>query len=349
MKPTARRRLMYRLTMASIVNWLLPLVLLCGCGTAQTTQSPSNTQQSSQEQIPPTASPDSSSAPPSQAPAQDQPAQDQAAQDQAASSKPSAAAGWNPSRPAPDASTTKTQNPSDQKAPSAEKGKVAGTSNDRLFFALPNFLSVESAGKLPPLTTKQKFAVVARGSFDKVAVPWYGLISAIGQTQDSEPAYGQGWGAYGKRFVTNFADGAIENFVTAAVLPSMLKQDPRFYQSGEGSFTRRVFYAASRNFVGRSDSGKKEFNYSEIFGGALSAGISTYSYHPRSTFISTPTNPHKFISSDRTLENTASVWGTQLSYDTITIVIKEFWPDIHRKASKKPKAVPTSAEDGTAH
>ncbi len=30
-----------------------------------------------------------------------------------------------------------------------------------------------------------------------------------------------------------------------------------------------------------------------------------------------------------------SVWGSQVGYDTITIVVKEFWPDIKRKLSNK--------------
>jgi hypothetical protein len=42
----------------------------------------------------------------------------------------------------------------------------AGTSNDRLFFALPNFLTVENGQILPPLTTKQKYDVVVRTAFD---------------------------------------------------------------------------------------------------------------------------------------------------------------------------------------
>lgn len=220
------------------------------------------------------------------------------------------------------------------------KSTSNGTSNDRLFYALPNFLSVESAGKLPPMTTKQKFAVVTRGSFDYIQVPWYAFLSAISQAENSEPGFGQGWGGYGKRFAASFADGTIENYMTGAILPSILHQDPRFYQSGKGSFMRRAFYAASRNIVTRSDSGKSQFNYSEVVGGGLSAAISTYGYHPKSRFVSTPTNPHKFIPSDRTLKNTASVWATQFGYDTMTIVVKEFWPDIHRKMSHKPKAEP---------
>ena len=221
-------------------------------------------------------------------------------------------------------------------------GKPApkGTSNDRLFYALPNFLSLENTGKLPPLSTKEKFKVVARGAFDYIEYPWYGFLSAINQANDAEPAYGQGWGAYGKRYATSFADGTIENFITSAILPSILHQDPRFFQSEAGGFTHKTGYAVSRIFLTRTDSGGTQFNYSEVLGSGLSAAISTYSYHPRSTVLRSPTGP-RYVASDRTLVNTASVWGSQLGYDTMTIVIKEFWPDIHRALSHKPKAAST--------
>jgi hypothetical protein len=114
--------------------------------------------------------------------------------------------------------------------------------------------------------------------------------------------------------------------MTGAILPSLLRQDPRFFQSGQGGFWHRTGYAVSRIFVTRTDSGHQQFNFSEVVGSAASAAISTYSYHPQA---------------DRTLSNTASVWGTQVGYDTLTIVIKEFWPDIRRKLSKK-KQQPTS-------
>jgi hypothetical protein len=216
------------------------------------------------------------------------------------------------------------------------QGKVAGTSNDRLFYALPNFLSLENAGNVPPLTVGQKFNVVARSSFDYVQYPWYGFLAGISQAENSEPGFGQGSAGYGKRFAAAFADGTIENFMVGAILPSLLHQDPRFFQSGEGSFTRRVGYAISRTFVTRTDSGNSQFNYSEIVGSALSAAISTNTYHPGSRIIATKSGP-RFYGSDRTLTNTASVWGSQLGYDSITIVVKEFWPDIHRKLSHKPK------------
>jgi hypothetical protein len=199
-------------------------------------------------------------------------------------------------------------------------GTSSATSKDRLFYALPNFLTLENGGHVPPLTAGQKFKVVARGSFDPVQYFWYGFLAGISQAQDSEPGYGQGAEGYGKRYGSAFADGTIENFMTAAVLPSLLHQDPRFFQSGQGGFGRRTGYAVSRIFVTRTDSGHQQFNFSEILGSAASASISTYSYHP---------------SGDRTFVNTMSVWGSQVGYDTLTIVIKEFWPDIRRKLRKK--------------
>ena len=216
------------------------------------------------------------------------------------------------------------------------QNNASGTSNDRLFFTLPNFLTLENAGRVPPLTTKQKFAVVARSSFDYMQYPWYGFLSGISQWEDSEPGFGQGAQGYGKRFATAFADGTIENFTTSAVFPALLRQDPRFFQSGKGGFARRTGYAVSRIFLTRGDSGQTQFNFSEILGSAASAAISTYSYHPKGRFVSTPTGP-RYIPSDRTLTNSASVWGSEIGYDTITFVVKEFWPDIHRKLKHKSK------------
>jgi hypothetical protein len=222
----------------------------------------------------------------------------------------------------PPSSQKNESKPTDKDASSSQGGVKSGTSNDRLFYALPNFLTLETASHVPPLTAKQKFAVVTRSSFDYVEYPWYGFLAGISQAENSEPGYGQGAAGYGKRYAAAFADGTIENFMTGAILPSLLKEDPRFYQSSSGGFLHRTGYAASRIFVTRTDSGKERFNFSEIVGSAIAAGISTNTYHP---------------SGDHTLPNTMSVWGTQVGYDTFTLVVKEFWPDIRKKISHKPR------------
>ena len=200
-----------------------------------------------------------------------------------------------------------------------DQKSTSGTSNDRLFFALPNFLTLENSAHVPPLTAGQKFKVATRSSFDYVQYPWYGVLAAISQAQNSEPAYGQGAQGYAKRYGTAFADGTIENYMVNAVVPSILRTDPRYYQLGKGTFVHRTGYALSRLFITRTDSGHNTFNYGEILGSGAGAAISTYSYHP---------------AADQTFSNTASVWGTQVAYDAIRIVLNEFWPDIRRHYHK---------------
>jgi hypothetical protein len=195
-----------------------------------------------------------------------------------------------------------------------------GTSNDRLFYALPNFLTVDDMANIPRLSPKEKFAVVARSDFDYVEFAWIGALAGISQAENSEPGYGQGLEGYGKRYGAAYADGSIESFMTSAVLASALRQDPRFYLEPNGSFGYRTTYAVSRIFITRGDSGRREFNFSEIFGSLIAAAISTYAYHPRP---------------ERTISNTASVWGSQVGYDTLSIEVKEFWPSIHHMISKK--------------
>lgn len=219
------------------------------------------------------------------------------------------------------------------------QGTATGTSKDRLFFALPNFLTVDANGKIVPLTAGQKFKVVARGTFDPVQIVWYAALSGISQAENSEPGYGQGWAAYGKRYAAYAADGTIENFFVGAIMPSILHQDPRFFPKPTGSFFSRAGYAASRIVITRSDNGSRQFNFSEVVGAALASAISTNSYHPRRALRGFNSQGMPvYYPSDRTLGNTASVWGSQMGYDAITLVIKEFWPDLRRKVKKQPAA-----------
>ncbi len=96
---------------------------------------------------------------------------------------------------------------------------------------------------------------------------------------------------------------------------SLLTQDPRYFVLGEGSILHRTGYALSRSVVTRTRAGRRAFNLSEIGGNAVAAGISN-AYHPRG---------------DRTWTDTASRWGMQVMWDTLTNELKEFWPDIRRK------------------
>jgi len=227
---------------------------------------------------------------------------------------------------APPAATTAPQNPNQPGLTSKEQQNVeheqkTGTSKDRLFWALPNFLTVENADKVPPLTSGQKFKVVGRSLIDPSEFILVGFVAGIGQAANSDAAYGQGAQGYAKRYGAAYGDNAIENFMASAVLPSVLHQDPRYYQLGHGGFKKRAAHALSRLVVTRSDSGKREFNYSEVFGAGMAATISTYSYHP---------------SNERDFSDVISTWGTQMGYDLATYMVKEFWPDLRKHHHQKP-------------
>jgi hypothetical protein len=219
--------------------------------------------------------------------------------------------------------------PQSQTTPANDPGAATGQSapapkppkDDRIFWALPNLLTVENASSQPRLTTGQKFKTVAEGCFDPVEVVFMGIQAGIGQANNTDPTYHQGLTGYSKRFATDYADAIIGNFGTGAIFPTLLHQDPRYYQMGTGNFFRRFTHAALRVAITRGDSGKTQFNFSEFLGNGLAAGVSN-AYHPA---------PH-------TLTSSTDVLGTQILLDALGYELKEFWPDIHRllKHNKRP-------------
>lgn len=187
------------------------------------------------------------------------------------------------------------------------------TQDDRIFWTLPNYLTVENSSSMPALTAQQKFTLVARDTFDPVMFAFIGLQAGVNQASNINPTFGQGLKGYTKRYGLAFADNAIGNFMTSAAFPALLHQEPRFYQMGKGGFLHRAEYAATRVLVTRSDSGTTQFNFSEILGNAVTAGISN-AYHP----------------GPRTLRSNVNIWATQIAWDAVSYEMKEFWPDVHR-------------------
>ena len=212
--------------------------------------------------------------------------------------------------------------------PQSRQQTQSSASNDRILWTLPNFLTLENADNVPPLTPKQKFAVTARGVFDPFEFVLVGFVAGLNQASGSNPTYGGGVQGYAERYGTAYGDNAIENFMASAVFPTALHQDPRYYQLGQGGFFRRTKHAVGRVLFTRSDSGQKQLNYSELGGGLTAAAVSTYSYHPES---------------ERGFGNVTSVWASQMGWDAVTYMIKEFWPDLRkRKAQKQQLAQQTS-------
>jgi hypothetical protein len=186
---------------------------------------------------------------------------------------------------------------------------------DRLFGVLPNYGTVEDGATVSAITTKATFQMAALNSFDPYVLPFVGAIAAVAQVQDQEKSLGRGPGAYAVRYATALADSSISSFLTTAIVPTVLKQDPRYFEMREGSVWRRAGYAASRTFITRSRSGQTQFNLSGIGGNAAAAAVSNL-YYP---------------SQDRSSTQTLTRWGMQVMWDAVGNELKEFWPDIRRR------------------
>ena len=184
--------------------------------------------------------------------------------------------------------------------------------SNRIFGVLPNYTTVEKEDEAPRITTKQTFRLAALGSFDPFVYPFVALTTEAAQLEHQEASWGGGPKAYARRYTTAFADNAIGNFMTTAIVPALFKQDPRYFELGEGSVARRLAYAASRIAVTRARDGRRAFNISEIGGNAAAAGLSTL-YHP---------------AEDQTLGGMLGRWGSQVMWDLLSNELKEFWPDV---------------------
>jgi hypothetical protein len=190
-----------------------------------------------------------------------------------------------------------------------------GKQNKRILGIVPNYRAVSANQHLPPLDFKGELWLATQDTFDYSDFIFVGALAGIDMASRSQPAFGQGAEGFGKYYWHVFVDGAIENYMTEAIIPAPTKEDPRYYTLGKGGFAKRTGYAVSRLFITRTNSGGRTFNLSEIVGAGAAAGIGN-AYYPAES------NPWV---------KTYQRWGTQVGLDGIFNVIKEFWPDVNQK------------------
>jgi hypothetical protein len=200
--------------------------------------------------------------------------------------------------------------PEPQNSEAVEQGGTTGSRpGNHMFGVLPNYSTVENATDITAVGARAKLTMASLNTFDPYVYPFVGFQATLNHT------YGSGASGYLKQYVASLTDNATGNFLTTAVLPSILHQDPRYFERGSGSVLSRVAYAASRSVVTRSDAGQLQFNLSEIGGNAIAAGISNL-YYP---------------AAEHSVTGTLTRWGMQVMWDTLSNELKEFWPDVRRK------------------
>ncbi|HEY2822917.1 MAG TPA: carboxypeptidase-like regulatory domain-containing protein [Candidatus Acidoferrum sp.] len=159
------------------------------------------------------------------------------------------------------------------------ESEIKEQEKQRVLGFVPNFY-VSYVSDAAPLSAKQKFELAWKTTIDPVNFALTGVIAGIEQSQDAFEGYGQGAQGYAKRFGAAYADGASATFIGGAILPTVFKQDPRYFYKGTGSKRSRVLYALANSVICKGDNGKWQPAYSSILGSLAAGGLSNLYYAP---------------------------------------------------------------------
>ena len=201
------------------------------------------------------------------------------------------------------------QEKAEQQLRQQEKQRIAGV--------VPNF-NVSYNADAAPLSRKQKLHLAFRTATDPVSFGVAAFDAGLSQAEGDFPGYGGGAQGYAKRFGASYADNFDGTMLGNAIFPILLKQDPRYFRRGEGSFTSRFLYSISTTVWCKNDSGSHGPNYSNILGNLTAGGISNL-YYP---------------ASDRGAGLTFERGLTVTAYGAFGGIFNEFWPDIAKKIFK---------------
>jgi hypothetical protein len=150
----------------------------------------------------------------------------------------------------------------------------------RVLGLFPNFY-VSYGRDTVPLNSKQKFRLAWKTTTDPFTLVGVAALAGVEHAANTYEGYGQGAQGYFKRVGASYADAVTGTFIGSAILPSLLKQDPRYFYKGTGSTRSRLLYALASPVICKGDNMRWQPNYSNVAGAFASAGIS-YLYYPES-------------------------------------------------------------------
>jgi hypothetical protein len=190
----------------------------------------------------------------------------------------------------------------------------------RIFGIMPNYKTVEKMDTYRPISTREKFHIASEDSFDWPQFAMAGAVAGLNQLSGQSPEWGQGVQGFAKRYGAAVADQTISNFLTEAILPSALHHDPRYFRMGAGHGpARRIVHALSWVVIGKTDTNRSTLNVSELLGSGAAASIGLL-YYPKQ---------------ERDGGAVRDRFVTQIGFDAVSSVLKEYWPDIRHKFFKR--------------
>ncbi len=190
-----------------------------------------------------------------------------------------------------------------------------------VLWIIPNFRTSPEMKEYKPVTPKEKFRIAKQDTFDRGTFALAAAFAGEGLLERSQPSYGEGVEGYAHYWATSYANFAIGNYMTEGIFPVLLHQDPRYFRRGSGSGWTRLGSAVGQIFWTHTDSGGRQFNYSEVAGNSAAVAISM-AYSPAS----------------RSASDAVESLGTQIAVDMAANIVKEFWPNRLGKNSRAHRA-----------
>jgi hypothetical protein len=178
--------------------------------------------------------------------------------------------------------------------------------------------STQSTLTLAPPSNSEKWNFFVTETVTPFTLVAASLDATASQLTRSAPLYGKHFwkrGAFPKRFGATVLDDTTQNFFADFLLASVLHEDTRYVRKGPSrKMWPRIGYAISRAVIARTDGGDPTFNWANVGGCAMSAGLSNAYYPPVS----------------RTLSDSLTNWGTNVAGAGLTNLAPEFGPDVAR-------------------
>jgi hypothetical protein len=168
-----------------------------------------------------------------------------------------------------------------------------------------------------PLTPREKFREFLHSTYS----PRTFLNAAIDEAADRakgrplNPEYEKGFRGVGQRYGIELATNETDVFFQSFLLPTLLKQDPRYYRNPDLPFFPRVLYSMSRVLITRTDNGGQAFNASRILGSVASRAVADL-YVPGAR---------------QGMQPLSGCVRFNLLRDAGMNLLHEFWPDLRRK------------------
>jgi len=215
-------------------------------------------------------------------------------------------------------------------APETDHG-AADAEHKRILWIIPNYRTSPTLKDYHPLTVVQKFSVAWQDARDPGTFALAGLFAAQGQLTGSAPSFGTGVSASAKYYTAASTDFVVGDFMTEAVFPSLLHQDPRYFRRGTGGGWARLGAALGQMVWTHADRGGSAVNFSEIVGNGAAVAVGNAYYRD-----------------NRSLSDNLSKLAVQLGVDAASNVLKEFAPDLDRLLSKKRRAIGSARKNVVA-